>query len=76
MPSQVDYDYRYYETALTGSAGAMTKDAMARRALDLLDRVNRAISIHSLNTKQHESFECSGCGVEYPCPTIRSLTGV
>lgn len=74
MPTSPVSDYKYYEAALAGSSGAMTKDAMARRALDLLDRVQRVLILHT--AKREASEVCNGCGTQYPCPTIRALTGV
>lgn len=65
----------YYESILMGSGRTVQKEIMARKALELIDRVNRALNFHKAS-KVNDEITCAGCAKSYPCPTVRSLTGM
>ena len=70
-------DRVYYEAALTGSANVMSKETMARKALDLIDRASRVLMLHSVPRNEHgsEVARCKHCDTVFPCQTVRALTG-
>lgn len=75
--SSIISDRVYYEAALTGNANAMSKDKMARKALDLIDRASRVLMLHSVPRSERgaEVEHCGHCATAFPCQTVRALTG-